>query len=98
MNYIQLEDKSLFKKQIAYVDTKNLIADKLFIENEIHVDFISDFVNPKLRDYPIVVISYKKKYHDLIINLMSELEKRAILTGFRDYPDISDKLIKLIEK
>lgn len=71
-NFVCIKTFSLFYKYYAYIDTKDLPGDDLFIKKEIPVQFRGDFHNNS-KPYTVVFCRVKKKYAEKFLEALDEL-------------------------
>lgn len=97
-NCRQLNNFSLFKSMYMYIDsTHNFEADAIFVNKGIKgIKFLDTYQKPNCK-YCIVVCKVPKKYKDLFIECMSELESKLLILGYHDYIEFCEKIFKDIE-
>ena len=93
-NCIMLKSCSLFTYKFAYFDIKeNYLADDLFIKYKIRVKFGREFWKDDDK-YALIMCKIKKRDVPKFIQAIEELENKALLIGYVDYPDFCKKTIE----
>lgn len=92
-NYYQLKKFSFFYHSFVFLDTKEYMADQIFINHKIKVHFGRELENPN-SDYIAVFIKVKKKETEEFLRSMEELENKMLLKGHKDYPDFCNRFMK----
>lgn len=84
VNFRKLESKSLFKEEYAYIDVPEYLADQLFINEKIKVDFKATYSK---EGFPYVIVYCKiyKKDRNKFIHAMERLTPKMILFDHSDY-------------
>jgi len=96
MNYIKMKNEEILGDtvQYTYLDNKNNLADDIFIQHKIPVNFLKDFVNSEL-GYTAVIVSFDKEYEPEFIKCMEELRTKIVSSGDDKYDDYSSGLFKI---
>ncbi|SFQ51621.1 hypothetical protein SAMN02910358_02601 [Lachnospiraceae bacterium XBB1006] len=96
-NYLKLDNFSLFKVWYAFIDTKDHLADQLFIRHKVRVYFIEDYQYPDA-DYQVIICKVKRKDEKEFLVALRELAAKMLLCGHSDYEVFSELLIEKLEK
>ena len=83
-NYIPLEKISIRYKYFCFIDTKEYLADALFIKNRVRVRFQKEAHKPNT-DFIVVFCKIKKCDTNKFLETLEELKKKMILLGHSDY-------------
>lgn len=96
INYVELRHHLKFGHRVfAYLDKAPYRADRIFLDHNLKVNFINEFVSLE-SDYSVVMVSVKKKNGELFETCMTELKKKMLILGHRDYDMECQKLRKLL--
>lgn len=94
-NYWKIISFSLLYDYFAYIDTKDYLADQLFIRHKVRVWFGKQF-EKKGSPFILVLCKVRKKDVDRFLDALSEMENKMLLSGHRDYPEFCIKAAELI--
>ena len=94
-NYWKMEDFSLFKDTYAYIDHKSYLADQLFIQRKIRVHFKEEMMREDSL-YCIVFCKVSKRDAAKFEEALGKLNDKMLLLGYTDYPEVCEKLEKVI--
>lgn len=83
-NYIPLEKISLRYKYFCFIDTKEYLADALFIKYKVRVWFQKEAHKPNT-DFVFIFCKVKKSDINKFLEALGELKKKMILLGYSDY-------------
>lgn len=98
MNYIKCDDWSLTKYSYMFIDTKDYLADQIFINHKLMVYFGQEMVEPE-SGYYMIFCKIHKKDESIFLQCMGELRNKMLILGNTDYIDFCDEFIKkLINK
>ena len=86
---------SLGRKYFAFVDTDEYLADQLFINHKVRVDFREEYAMPG-STYRVIMCSVAKKDVDGTVKVFHKLVNKMILLGHTDYKEFCRKLKKQI--
>jgi len=86
-----LERFSLFYDHFAFVDTKDYLADGLFIKHKVPVVFGDEFARSD-SSYLVIFCKCRKKYTNALMAALQELPNKMMICGFSDYPQFCEKL------
>lgn len=89
-NYFPIEKISLRYKYFCFIDTKEYLADELFITQKIRVWFQNEAHKPNT-DYVFVFCKVKKSDVYKFLEVMEKLSKKMILLGHSDYQTFCQK-------
>ena len=97
-NFIKLESRfSLISDQYLYVDTPDYLADQLFINEKLSVNFKEEYRKDNC-DYVLIFCKVRKKDKEKFLRAMEKLHSKVILFGHNDYDKFCKELwIKLDE-
>ena len=85
------------KQGFAFVDTKDYLADQIFIRHKLRVYFGYEFANNEGKhDYLIIFCKVKKKDVEEFDKCMKELQNKMLLLGYTDYVDFATDLVNKI--
>jgi len=86
-NFIKLDVFSLRYNHYAFIDTEDYLADRLFINHKVTVDFGREY---KCEGKPYIVIfcKVKKKDDEAFRDALSEMENKMLLMGYKDYSEV----------
>lgn len=76
-----------------FIDTKEYLADQLFINEKIRIKFKGDYVKNGEK-YIGVMASCSSKDWCKVQNVLDSLSKKMIIWGYTDYPEYCENLIK----
>ena len=83
-NYIPLEKMSIRYKYFCFIDTKEYLADALFIKNRVRVWFQKE-AHKSNTDFIVVFCKVKKCDTKKFLETLEELKKKMILLGHSGY-------------
>ena len=87
------------KQGFAFVDTKDYLADQIFIKHKLRVYFGAEYANNEGKhDYLIIFCKIKKKDVEEFDKCMKELQNKMLLLGYTDYVDFATDLVTKIEQ
>ena len=95
-NYLKLDNFSPFKVWYAFIDTKDHLADQLFIRHKVRVYFMGDYQYPDA-DYQVIICKVKRKDEREFLVALSELAEKMLICGHSDYEVFSELLIEKLE-
>ncbi len=85
VTYYQVLNRfSLFNTYFAFLDTKDYLADGLFIKHQVRVYFGDEFVKPDI-PYRIIFCHVRKWDKERFCAAMRELPNKMLLCGNVDY-------------
>lgn len=96
-NYWKMRDFSLFSVPYVYVDHSSYLADSLFIQNKVTMQFKGEM---KKENSPYRIIFCKVLKRDVIRfeEALCKLRDKMLLFGYSDYPDACSEIAPLIEE
>lgn len=94
-NFWKLKKFSLLHHYYAYVDTRDYLADQIFIKNKFPVRFGEEYFSPKT-NYYIIFCRIKKSDTEKFITSMKELESKMLIMGHKDYCEVCENLQKIV--
>lgn len=86
MNYVKVKGGSPFERGVAFADTKENLADQIFIKHKLFVRFAQEFEKPGEK-YKIIFCRVNKKRVSDFLACMKELEDKMLLFGYTDYEE-----------
>jgi len=92
-NYIKLQKRSLFYNYYIFVDTKDYLADGLFIKNKVYVHFGKEYTKQNC-DYIIIFCKVRKKDEERFLHALKQLENKMLLLEQFYYPEFCRTLLK----
>lgn len=90
-NYIKLRSWRPFSCQYVFLDTKEYLADRLFISHKIPVRFGSEYVNKKSK-YVVIFCRIRKWNEEQFKEALAALPDKMLLMGYTDYADFCKEL------
>jgi len=95
-HYFRLEKLSLRYKYYAYFDTKDYMADSLFIKHKVTVEFQQEFC----KDGTLCCVIFcriRKKDEAALLDALQELPAKMLLCGYSDYAVQCEQIIGKME-
>ena len=92
-NCIPLEKVSLRYKYFCFVDTKEYLADALFIKYKVRVWFQEEAYKPNT-DFVIIFCKVKKSDTKKFLEALGELKKKMIFLGHPNYQNFCKEFCK----
>lgn len=98
-NYLKIKKKWHWPGTISYVfiDTKDYLADQLFIMNMVPVKFGVEYEKAG-KPYRVIFCSIKKKYEEKFLESLKYLPARVMWDGNYDYEEFCDYIIGKLEE
>lgn len=96
MNYWRMKTFSICSASYAYVDHDSYLADQLFIQNQVKVNFKKEMVREG-SPYRIVFCKISKRDIVKFEEALDKLEDKTFLLGHTDYSQICDEITKTID-
>ncbi len=93
----RLEKFSLLNAHYAFVDTEEYLADQLFVQHRVKVNFGSEFSAPGHK-YRIIMCSCRKKDVPAFKEAIQELPNKMLLLGHMDYIEFSENMKERFKK
>lgn len=95
--YWKISRVSLFFFYFVFFDTKEYLADRLFIRHKVRVWFGKEYVK---KDCPFVLIFCKIRKKDIesFAAALDEMERTMLLKGHLDYPDFCAEMDGMIRR
>lgn len=85
-HFIPLKKFSLFFRHYAFVDTKEYLADQLFIQEKVRVHFGQEAHRTDSK-YCIIFCKIKKSDEKAFLTALQKLPSKMLLCGHTDYLD-----------
>lgn len=85
INYIRLKKFSIRYRYFLYLDHESRLADSLFIQRKVEVNFLADYAK-KNHAWIYVRCRIRKSDEDSFKNALSELHAKCLLCGVKGYP------------
>lgn len=82
--YQHIDRLSLCYHYYAFLDTKEYLADQLFIKHQVRVHFREEY-GRKDSQYRVIVCRVRKRDQTRFLAALEELPKRMLLLGHTDY-------------
>ena len=92
-----IERFSLRYAYFAIIDTKDYLADQLFIRPKVRVWFGREFMHPESR-YAVIMCKCKKRDVNAFLSAIAELPNKMLLCGNTDYLSYCKDLRTRIER
>ncbi len=83
-NYIPMEKLSFRFRYFCFIDTKEYLADALFIKHKVRVCFEQE-AEKAGTDYIFVFCKVRKRDVDRFLNALGDLKTKMLLLGHPDY-------------
>ena len=96
-NYICLDTFSLYYQKYVYIDTKQHLANNIFIKNKIPVKYKVEYDND-INDYIAVFCKIPKSYNEKFKGAMEQLSNNIIICGYSDYMEFCKELFEEVFK
>ena len=96
-NYIRIKKYSLIKSCYAYVDVSEYLADDIFYNKKINVDYLHEFSHPE-HGYRIIICNILKWQEKKFTCAMEELKDKMLICGHGDYLEFCKKLEEDVRK
>lgn len=96
IHYIQLESRSPFFHHYVFVDTKDYLADQLFIQEKVRVWFGHEFVCPD-SEYRAIFCKVRKRDEAAFLTALQKLPSKMLLLGHTDYLDFCNHFQELLD-
>jgi len=91
-NYVKIIDGvGPFEKRFAFADTKENLADQIFIKHKLFVRFGPEFEKTGEK-YKIIFCKVSKKRAGDFVECMKELSNKMELFGYTDYEEFCESL------
>lgn len=75
----------------AFMDTRDYLADQLFIKHQVPVKFMEEYAKPDSK-YLMIFCRFPKRKEDAFCAALNELPNKMILLGNTDYQEQWDQL------
>ena len=92
MNYYECRNFGIKYKVFLYIDTKEYLADRIFLDYKVRVKWTRQFSH-KNSPYLVIFCKVPKKDVSRFEMAMSDLEKKMLIYGYTDYMDLSKSII-----
>lgn len=86
-----LEKFSLLYDYYAFFDTKDYLADSLFIKHKVRVHFMEEYAHPDA-EYRVIFCKCRKRDSEAFRAALDELTDKMLICGHRDYPEFSRQM------
>ena len=96
-NYIQIIKFSLLYYYFMYIDTKDYLADDLFINENINVKYRGEF-RRKDEKYIIVECKVRKNSVNKFLEIMEKFKNKMLLFGYNDYEKFCNEIFKYLKE
>lgn len=94
-HFIQFESHSLLFRHYAFVDTKDYLADQLFIQEKVRVYFGKE-AHRDDTEYCIIFCKVRKRDEAAFLTALQKLPSRMLLLGHTNYLDFCRSFQKLL--
>lgn len=91
-NNVRIEHFLPWVREYAFVDVHGYLADKLLIAREVPVRFRRREFGRDGSPYVVVFCRFNRRYEDAFLKSMADLERKALMSGFRDYGEFCEKV------
>ena len=96
-NDLPLKKMSIRYKYFCFIDTKEYLADALFVKNQVRVDFQKEG-HKSGNKYVVIICKVKKCDIDIFKKSLEELKQKMVLMGHLDYESFCKDFYKSIEE
>lgn len=96
-NFWKIKAFSLLNDSYAYVDHNSYLADQLFVQNKVKLKCSCEMVRED-SPYRIIFCKVRKKDAERFEEALSRMENKMLLLGHRDYPEVCEKLTRIIDE
>lgn len=86
-----LEKFSLLYDYYAYFDTKDYLADNLFIKHKVTVHFMQEYAHDGT-EYIVILCKCRKRDSAAFCAALQELPKKMLICGHRDYMEFCKEI------
>ena len=94
-NFVRLNKLSLLNRHYTFVDTRDYLADQVFINNKLRVHFGGEMCKDGEK-YIFVLCHVRKRDAERFELSMKDLRNKMLLLGNNDYLDFCDNMEKLL--
>lgn len=91
--YWKVQRCSLFYFHYAFVDTKEHLADQLFVKHKVRVYFDGEYAKEGTV-YRIIVCRIRKAHAKRFLRALSELPDKMLLLGNKDYVNFCEHMME----
>lgn len=91
-NNVKIDRMLPWKREYAFVDTEDHLADSLLIAREVPVRFRSKEYGSPDSSFVVVFCSFDAKYEEAFLKCMEDLERKIVMAGFEGYGDACEKV------
>ena len=95
-NYFRAETKNPVYANYVYVDTKEHLADTLFIRNKVYVKFEREYAKEGT-DYVIIFCRVRKKEISKILKSFEDVDNKMALLGHSDYNEFCENTLAMFQ-
>lgn len=96
-NCIKINKKSLLYFYYAYIDVKDFLADRFFINRQIKIGFIKDYEKHGT-EFVVSFVKIYKKDEEIFLIAMEELDKNIKVVGYNDNGEYTKFIEEIGEK
>ena len=96
-NYFKLKTISPFTYSYMFLDCDEYLADQLFIKYKVTVDFGDEYVKEN-SPYHVIFCKIRKRDEKKFLDALSEMYDKMLLMGYKDYQEVCDNFIRVVEK
>ena len=94
-HFVQLESHSLLFRHYAFVDTKDYLADQLFIQEKVRVYFRQE-THRTDNDYCVIFCKVRKRDETVFLTALQKLPSKMLLLGHTGYLDFCRSFQELL--
>ena len=95
-NYVKIEKKSLFYNYYAYIDTEDFLADDIFIQENVRVQF-GKVGKRQNSQYVVVLCKVWKWDAEKFVQAMEKIYNKMLLLGHGECLSFFGKLLGITE-
>ena len=81
----------------CFLDSEDYLADQLFIKYKVTVDFGDEYVKEN-SPYHVIFCKIRKRDEKKFLDALSEMYDKMLLMGYKDYQEVCDNFIRVVEK
>lgn len=94
-NYWRLRSRSLFFSSYVFLDTREYLADQLFIQHQVDAYFGPEYQKPG-EPFRMLFCKIRKKDETRFLQALSELSHKMLLLGHTDYEAYCGRIMEMI--
>lgn len=96
-NYVGIKNMFPWRNCYMYLDLPEYLADKIFIDKKIRVNFKREYEKPGEK-YIVTMCTVARGNNDKFLEAMDELKRKMLLTGHGDYEKACENFQSIFEE